>query len=133
MAEFLAEKRREITARLDELRPAVEEYQELERAAAALDGVGGVQPRRRGPGRPPGSTNRESAKPTTSSRRGRRRGGGKRAAEALKLVRANPGITIPELAGKMKMDQNYLYRVLPALERDGLVRRDGRNWQPAKT
>ena len=41
MADFLDEKRKEIDARLRELRPLVDEYQRLEKAAAALSGVGG--------------------------------------------------------------------------------------------
>ena len=43
---------------------------------------------------------------------------------------ARPGITIPELAEKMGIKQNYLYRVLPGLAEDGLVTKDGRGWHP---
>ena len=39
MTDFLDEKRNEIDARLRELRPLVDEYQRLEKAAAALAGV----------------------------------------------------------------------------------------------
>jgi hypothetical protein len=38
-ADFLDQKRHEIAARLKELKPLVDEYQRLEAAAAALDGV----------------------------------------------------------------------------------------------
>src|SRR5918999_18536 len=41
MADFLDEKRKEIEARLRELRPLVDEYNRLEKAASALSGVGG--------------------------------------------------------------------------------------------
>jgi DNA-binding HxlR family transcriptional regulator len=30
----------------------------------------------------------------------------------------------------MGIKQNYLYRVLPGLEQDGLVRKEGRGWHP---
>ena len=40
MADFLDEKRSEITRRLAELKPLVEEYARLEQAASALAGVG---------------------------------------------------------------------------------------------
>jgi hypothetical protein len=137
MADFLDEKRREIADRLRELKPLVDEYQRLEAAAQALQGVGGAAaPARRGPGRPPGSGRRpgrpagSGTKTRTGARRGRRRGSGTRAAQALKLVRAQPGITIPELADKMKIKQNYLYRVLPGLAADGLVAKEGRGWHP---
>ena len=43
-------------------------------------------------------------------------------------MRSNPGITIPELADKMGIKQNYLYRVLPGLQKDGMVRKEGRGW-----
>ena len=61
---------------------------------------------------------------------GRPRGSGTRSNEALEIVRGNPGVTIPEMAQKMGIQQNYLYRVLPGLEQDGLVRKDGRGWFP---
>ena len=77
MADFLDEKKREIEARLKELRPLVDEFHRLEAA-----------------------------------------------------VRTRPGITIPEIAEAMGIQQNYLYRVLPALQKDGLVRKEGRGWQP---
>src|SRR5918997_4251735 len=39
------------------------------------------------------------------------------------------GITIPEIAEKMGIKQNYLYRVLPGLADDGLVVKDGGGWK----
>lgn len=53
-----------------------------------------------------------------------------RRAAALAALTAQPGITIPEIAEQTGMKQNYLYRVLPGLAEDGLVRRDGRGWYP---
>jgi hypothetical protein len=116
MADFLDEKRKEIDARMRELRPLVDEYRRLEKAAAALSGVddGGGATRRRSRGR-----------------RGRPRGSGTRSKEALDLVRANPGIKVKDLADAMGIKANYLYRVLPSLEADGqVVKRDG-GWHPA--
>ena len=149
MNDFLDEKRREITDRLKELKPAVDEYNRLEAAASALAGVRGsasagaatAAPRRRGPGRPRGSVSRKRtaaapAKPTrkpraTGRRRaGRRKGSGTRAIEAFSFVKGQPGITIPELAAKMGIKQNYLYRVLPGLEQEGKVTKRGRGWHP---
>jgi hypothetical protein len=131
MADFLDEKRSEIGARLKELKPLVEEYQRLEAAAAALAGVpqsnGSAPTARRGSGRA-ASTGSRRGKGT--GRRGRPKGSGTRGAEALALVRAKPGITIPEIAEQMGIKQNYLYRVLPGLAEDGLVRKDGRGWHP---
>ena len=120
MTEFIDGARREIEGRLRELR---DEVKRLEAAASAL-GDGG--PRRRGPGRPRGSTTRRKG-----ARRGRRRGSGTRALQAEKLVRENPGITISDLAKRMRIKPNYLYRVLPQLQQDGKVRKRGKEWHPA--
>jgi len=123
MADFLDEKRKEIRARLQELKPLVDEYHRLEAAVQALEGVKpatGAAPRRSR------STTTRTAKGT--GRRGRPRGSGTRSKEALELVRSNPGITISELADRMGIKQNYLYRVLPGLQKDGMVRKEGRGW-----
>lgn len=150
MTDFLDEKRKEIAERLTELKPAVDEYNRLEAAASALEGVGGTAATatatatRRRPGRPRGSVGRKAAATTaapakatrkkagrTAGRRaGRRKGSGTRAAEALSFVQGQPGITIPELAAKMGIKQNYLYRVLPGLEQEKKVKKDGRGWHP---
>ncbi len=160
MTDFLDEKRQEITGRLKELKPLVDEYHRLEAAAAALAGVGGAAAssvvaavtttRRRGPGRPRGSGKAKKAAATTTAaaapvaapkaagkpgrpakrRAGRRKGSGTRAAEARSFVQGQPGITIPELAAKMGIKQNYLYRVLPGLEQENKVEKKGRGWYP---
>jgi hypothetical protein len=163
VTDFLDDKRHEITDRLKELKPFVDEYTRLEAAAKALASVGGsasaqsasAAPRRRGPGRPRGSVNRtkktKAATATTATaapakakrkkagrpgrppgrrRAGRRKGSGTRAAEALAFVKGQPGITIPELAAKMGIKQNYLYRVLPGLQQEGKVTKQGRGWHP---
>lgn len=138
MADFLDDKRKEIDSRLQELRPLVDEYNRLEKAAEALKGVPGESSapatartgtrRRRGGGRQArgGRTARR-----TGEARGRPRGSGTRAKQALELVRAKPGITIAELASQMGIKANYLYRVMPTLESEGQVsKRDG-GWHPA--
>jgi hypothetical protein len=201
VTDFLDVKRREISDRLKELKPLVDEYSRLEAAASALAGVGGsataaAAPRRKkGPGRPRGSVNRASKATAASTpaastpaastkakagrkkpgrpagsgkkvgrprgsgkkvgrppgsgkkvgrpagkvgrpkgRTGRRKGSGTRAgtraAQALSFVQGQPGITIPELAAKMGIKQNYLYRVLPGLEQEGKLEKKGRGWHP---
>ena len=60
-----------------------------------------------------------------------RRGSNTRSAQALELVRSKPGITIPEIAESLKIEPNYLYRVMPKLTADGQVKRDGQGWHPA--
>jgi hypothetical protein len=197
VSDFLDQKRQEITDRLKELKPVVDEYSRLEAAAGALAAAVGdligtaasevsaaasaAVTRRRGPGHPRGSSaskkgpgrprgsGKRAGKATAASgpavasasatverkkpgrpkgtgkkvgrpagkvgrpkarRGGRPKGGGKRAREALSLVQGQPGITIPELAAKMGIKQNYLYRLLPGLEQEGKLEKKGRGWHP---
>ena len=133
MPDFLEEKKREIDARLKELRPMVDEYHRLEAASAALQGVGSTTNSRASAGAPAARRTRRrssSATSTGTGRRGRPRGSGTRSKQALELVRSRPGITIPEIAEQIGIQQNYLYRVLPSLQKDGLVRKEGRGWHP---
>jgi hypothetical protein len=137
--DFLDEKRSEIGARLAELKPLVNEYQRLEAAAAALAGVptvadapsDGSAPRTASRSRGAHTARKPATSKAHSGRRGRPKGSGTRGAEALALVRANAGITIPEIAAKMGIKQNYLYRVLPGLATDGLIVKDGKGWKAA--
>jgi hypothetical protein len=164
VTDFLEETHKQITDRLRELKPLVDEFSRLEAAASALAGVIGsaaseatsaataVVTRRRGPRRPRGSVGRTSkaapastpaATPVKAARKkpgrppgrkkagrppGRLKGSGARAAQALSLVREQPGITIPELATRMGIKQNYLYRVLPGLEQENKVQKKARRW-----
>ena len=53
--------------------------------------------------------------------------------QTLELVKAKPGITIPEIASAMGIKQNYLYRVLPGLEKDGKVVKRDRGWHASSS
>ncbi len=125
MADFVDETVKDIDRRLSELQ---EEVKRLEAARSALLGI------RRGPGRPPGSrttTSRKTRSRASGRRAGRprgRRNGGTRSAQALELVRGNPGITIPQIAEQLSIEPNYLYRVMPKLVGAGEVRREGQGW-----
>jgi hypothetical protein len=132
LADFVDKAVKDIDGRLEELNL---EVQRLQAARSALLGD------RRGPGRPRASANGSStgsgaATPRRSATRrpGRprgRRGGNTRANQALQLVKDKPGITIPEIASELKIEPNYLYRVMPKLVEDGSVRRDGQGWHAA--
>ena len=126
MADFLEEKRKEIQARLKELKPLVEEYHRLDAAERALAGVE-TKPARAATASAP-ARRRGGGGGGGSGRRGRPKGSGTRALQALELVRARPGITIPELAEAMGIKQNYLYRVMPTLAEEGQVVKSGRGW-----
>jgi hypothetical protein len=137
VTDFLKKTLKDIEARRRELAPLVEEYRQLEEAAAALQGVDGSKSSSGGSGRSaatparPARRRRRASGSAGSGRRGRPRGSGKRAQQALDLVAGQPGITIPELAKAMKIQPNYLYRVLPGLEQDGKVKKKDKGWFPA--
>ena len=132
MSDFLEEKRKEIQARLRELKPLVDEYTRLEAAERALAGVSGDGggSRRTAAAKPAARRTRTAAAKNGSAtgRRGRPKGSGQRSAQALELVKGRPGITIPEMAEEMGIKQNYLYRVMPDLAEQGLVTKSGRGW-----
>lgn len=115
----------------EKLRVLKDEAARLEAARAALTGGGHRRGRRASRGAA-GTTIRSTARRNGRSATPRtRRGGNTRTNQALELVRNQPGITIPEIAQSMKIQPNYLYRVLPRLASDGQVKRDGQGWHPA--
>jgi len=109
-----------------------EERKRLERALAEL---GGKVTTRRAPGRPRGSSTAKASTSTSSSsaapaKRRRRRRGGTRADQAVGLIEKEPGISASDVAKQMKIKPNYLYRVLGDLEKDGRVKKQGRQYFP---
>jgi sugar-specific transcriptional regulator TrmB len=99
-----------------------EERKRLERALAELGGKA-----RRAPGRPRGSKSTSTGAP----RRRRKRRGGTRADQAVNLITKEPGISASDVAKQMKIKPNYLYRVLGDLEKEGRVKKQGRQYYPA--
>jgi hypothetical protein len=75
------------------------------------------------------SVRRGRGRPAAAGRRRRR--GSTRADQAVKIITDNPGIKVSELGKKMKLNHpNYLYRVLPGLEKEGRIRRKGSGYYP---
>jgi hypothetical protein len=132
----LDEARQLVEQRLADLE---EERKRLERALAELGGQsGGTGTGRRRPGRPRGSSNKKAGGSGSGSgagggapRRRRKRRGGTRADQAVKLVEEQPGISASDVAKTMKIKPNYLYRVLGDLEKEGRIKKDGRQYYPA--
>jgi hypothetical protein len=92
---------------------------ERKQVEAALAGLG--RSARRRVGRPRGGSS------TTT----RRRRGSTRADQAVRIIKQNPGITVSELGRKMKLNHpNYLYRVLPDLQKEGRISRKGKGYHP---
>ncbi len=104
-----------------------EERKRLERALVELGGKAA----RRSPGRPRGSRAAAStSSAAAATRRRRKRRGGTRADQTVKLIEKSPGISASEIAKTMKIKPNYLYRVLGDLEKEGRVKKKGREYHP---
>ena len=127
---------------LDEARGLIERRladldEERRRLERALGELGGKATKR--PGRPRGSSSTAGSSATTAAapkasaapKKRRRRRGGTRADQAVDLITSQPGISASDVAKTMKIKPNYLYRVLGDLEKEGRVKKDGRNYFPA--
>ena len=119
-----------VVARLNELRPLVEEYEELQRVAQRLGFDATAAPAASKPRRRASATRTRAS---TSRRRagGTRAVGAERRARIIGLVEQRPGITVPEISRELGVDPPPVYRVVRKLEADGVVRKDGRGLRPA--
>jgi sugar-specific transcriptional regulator TrmB len=122
---------------LDEARELLERRladldDERRKVERALGELGGKATKR--PGRPRGSSSTASAaaapKASGAPKKRRRRRGGTRADQAVELITSQPGISASDVAKTMKIKPNYLYRVLGDLEKEGRVKKDGRQYYP---
>jgi predicted HTH transcriptional regulator len=92
----------------DEVKAAQGEVSKIEKALASL---GGSVVRR---GRP------------SSTKKGRPKKKGGRRDQALKVIKANPGISSGEIAKKMKVAPAQVSGLISSLVKDGLIKKDGR-------
>ncbi|MCA1656392.1 MAG: winged helix-turn-helix transcriptional regulator [Actinobacteria bacterium] len=131
-----------VRARLDELEILIEsltaEAEELRKITATFSASA------REPGTPPAAGARSprpaarkapatKSRPASASgaRRGRPLGSGNRAQQAIANITAQPGITAAEIAKAIGISVNYLYRVLPRLQREGKILKRGQGYHLA--
>ena len=136
-----------VARRMQELRPLVDEYRELEQVAERLGVAATTEPpapRRRTARRPaarpgaPGTARRANAATangTTGSVAVKRSGGGRprspgRRDQLMEMVKARPGITVREAGAELGVDPTSLYRVVHRLEQDGALQKRGRELLP---
>lgn len=108
-----------IKTRVDELRPLVQEHEELQKLLDAIEGSSRTKKATSGSG--------------TQTRRHYARQGGKRSDQFLALVKEQPGITVSDAAKAMEIHPNYLYRVSSELVNEGLIRKEDKGFVPADT
>jgi len=126
MADVLNEIRSSLEKRLRELEPLITEHAQVRKALDAL----GAGKRAQTTARSAAKRSRPDKAGTPARGRGRPRGTGGRGQEVLAHVHKQPGITIAELAKRMKIKPNYLYRVLPTLEKDGKLHKRDKGYHP---
>jgi hypothetical protein len=123
-----------VAQRMAELRPLVDEYNELERIAERL-GLSQIPAKAastRGRGtarRTRGNAGAGTARTGTAGT-GRTRNGGRRD-QLLAVVKEQPGITVREVGTRLGVDPTSLYRIVHRLEKDGALRKNGRELLPA--
>jgi CRP-like cAMP-binding protein len=120
-----------VAQRLAELRPLVDEYHELERIADRLGLSPDPAKARSGRGRGAASRTRAAAtaNATAVRRPARSRNGGRRD-QLLAVVKEQPGITVREVGSRLGVDPTSLYRIVHRLEKDGALRKNGRELRP---
>jgi hypothetical protein len=111
---------KQVDSELERLRPAHEEYLNLLKVREALAGIQPSNGRRTRGRTAQGRVAKRAGRP----RRGRPpKGTPTRGDEALALIKANPGISVADIAERMGIRQNYLYRVTAGLQKQGKVKR----------
>jgi hypothetical protein len=118
--------RRQVERRLADLEPLVAEYDQLTRIRQELDASGasnrlaGSSPRRPSE-RGNGASTRTRAPRTDGPKRGR-------AGQAIEIIARHPGVRTKEIAAHMGINENYLYRLLPRMEKQGQLTRQDNGW-----
>jgi hypothetical protein len=133
-----------VAARLNELRPLVAEYEELQRVAdrMGIDAAAPASAPRARPSRPrrtkpAQATRKRTRRTTTRGAASRTRPGGTKAtgaerrARILELVSERPGITVSEISKELGVDPPPLYRVVRKLQAEGIVKKEGAALRPA--
>ena len=113
--------RTRVEGRLKELEPYVDEYQRLQRVREAIGADAEAAP----------TSRRASPRRALRTAGAGRPGHSARAEEAQKLIAKRPGVSVAELAQTMGIGPTYLYRLLPKLEREGKLRKEGKGYHPA--
>ena len=119
MADLVDTIRKQIDARLDELRPLVQEAASLEAALKALQGIDGVAA-----GRPQPRARRR----TTTTRDGRGRPRGQSRDQIIEYVRAHPGSTAGDVATALGRKRNSVSTQLTQLAKAGALAKADRGY-----
>lgn len=124
MADLVGQIQRDIEKRLEELRPLIEEKEQLEAVLAALTNgvtVGGgasAAPRARVAARP-------TPRATYAAGRGKRAPRGANREAILSVVRERPGVTASEVAAITRIAKPTVHTTISQLKRKGILEPEG--------
>jgi hypothetical protein len=119
MTDLVDTVRKQIEARLSELRPIVDEAAGLEAALKALQGMDGVAARRPQP---------RTRRRTTTSRDGRGRPRGQSREQIIEYVRTHPGSTAGDVATALGRKRNSVSTQLTQLAKAGALAKAERGY-----
>ncbi|MGZ4274761.1 MAG: hypothetical protein ACXVRP_13490 [Solirubrobacteraceae bacterium] len=119
MTDLVDTVRKQIDARLNELRPIVQEAAGLEAALNALQGMDGVATRRAQP---------RARRRTATSRNGRGRPRGQSREQLIEYVRAHPGSTAGDVATALGRKRNSVSTQLNQLAKAGALAKAERGY-----
>lgn len=134
MADLIQTIERDIRRRADELKPAFDEYQLLQRAQHALEATNGQVAVTRRPGRTASHATRPARKTQKASPRSKvtkasvRAGRGERTKTILALLENNPEITAANIALLLDITPNNAQATIYRLRKQGRVDRRRGRW-----
>lgn len=126
MAELVGQIQRDIEKRLRELRPLIEEKEQLEAVLAALNGDYGAPANGGGRGRTRATATPSGRAPYAGGKSRRAPRGANREA-ILKLVGERPGISAAEVAEITNIAKPTVHTTISQLKRKGILEPEGAN------
>lgn len=124
MADLVGQIQRDIERRLQELRPLIEEKEQLESVLAALkNGNGGAAAAPRSTGR--ASRAASSGRAQYAAGKGRRAPRGANREAILNVVRERPGISASEVADVTQIAKPTVHTTISQLKRKGILEPEG--------
>ena len=123
MADLVGQIQRDIEKRLKELRPLIEEKEQLEAVLAALTN-GSTAPAPAAP-RVRATTTRSSGRAPYAAGKGRRAPRGANREAILSVVRERPGVSAAEVAEITKIAKPTVHTTISQLKRKGILEPEG--------
>jgi len=124
MADLVGQIQRDIEKRLEELRPLIEEKEQLEAVLAALtNGVGGAAPA--APRAVRATTPRPAGRAPYAGGRSRRAPRGANREAILSVVRERPGVSAAEVAAITRIAKPTVHTTISQLKRKGILEPEG--------